>query len=88
MIGTKDAVRIAMEHMHDLFDDEQIPDLALEELELSKDKQVWRVTVSFTKASVQSPIEAMTSQHGSTTFKVLEIDAESGLVVSLKTRPV
>ena len=88
MIDTKDAVRIALEHMREMYDERQIPGLSLEEIELTKDRASWMVTVSFTKTAPKSPIEAMTSQHGSTTYKVLAIDAESGLVLSMKTRAV
>jgi len=86
MIDAKEAVRIAMEAMGELYGGEQIPQLMLEEVELSKDERFWHVTLSFTRRSQMSAIEAMTGQPGVPVYKVLAIEAESGQVHSMKVR--
>ncbi len=86
MIDAKEAVRIAFEYVQELYKPEEIPHLTLEEVELSSDEGFWLVTVSFLKALSKSPIEAMTGQHGTPTYKILKIHAESGQVHSMKIR--
>lgn len=84
MIDVKDAVRIAMAAIRELYSDAQVPQLTLEEAELGKDGKLWVVIVSFARPFAKSTIEAMTGQTATTTYKKLEIDAESGLVRAVK----
>ena len=86
MIDAKKAVRIALEYVQELYKPEEIPHLALEEVELSSDEGFWLVTVSFLKSAPQSAIEAMTGQHAASTYKILRIQAEGGQVHSMKIR--
>ncbi len=88
MVEVKEAVRIAMEAMSELYSGDQIPHLTLEEVELGKDGVTWIVVVSFSRAFAKSTIEAMTGQQGTTTYKKLEIDAETGVVRSMKMHQV
>ena len=55
---------------------------------LGKDGTTWIVVVSFSRAFAKSTIEAMTGQHGTTTYKRLEIDAETGVVRSMKMHQI
>ena len=84
MIVAKEAVRIAMEAMGDLYPEEQVPHLTLEEVELAKDGSTWNVIVSFSRSYAKSTIEAMTGQQGTTTYKMLVIDAETGEPLAAK----
>ena len=86
MIDAKEAVQRATQAMGELYRPEQTPDLTLEEVELSTDERFWQVTLSFSKPSRKSAIEAMTGQQGVPIYKVLEIDVESGAVHAMKTR--
>ena len=88
MIEAKEAVRIAMEAMGELYPKEQVPHLALEEVELSSDGTFWLVTVSFARHVAKSTIEAMTGQPATTTYKKLEIHAETSVVHSMKAHQV
>ena len=86
MIDVKEAVRIAFDYVQELYAPEEIPDLTLEEVELSKDEEFWLITLSFLKSATRSPLEAMTSQHGAPTYKVIRVRSESGQVHSMKIR--
>lgn len=88
MIDAKEAVRIATESMQGFYRPEQIPELSLEEVELSRDEKDWLVTLSFTRPVGRSPIEAMTGQGGAVTHKQIAVRAEDGQVRSMKTRQV
>lgn len=88
MIEAKEAVRIAMEAMGDLYPEDHVPHLTLEEVELEKDGATWAVIVSFSRTFAKSAIEAMTGQQGTTTYKRLRIDAETGTVRSMKIHQV
>ena len=88
MIEVREAVRIAMEAMGELYAGEQVPHLTLEEVELGKDGANWIVVVSFSRSFAKTTIEAMTGQQGTTTYKKLEIDAETGVVRSMKMHQV
>ena len=87
MIDAKDAVKIAMQHMGELFTPEQTPDLTPQEVELSEDEQYWLVTLSFSAPSGQSAIEAMTGQQKvEPKYKQLKLRASDGTVLSMKIR--
>ena len=88
MIDAKDAVRIALEYVQAMYKPEDISQLILEEVELSKEEDFWLVTVSFLPPAAKSPIEAMTSSRGTQAYKVLKIHAETGVVHSMKMRTV
>ncbi len=88
MIEAKEAVRIAMEAMADLYPEDQVPHLTLEEVEAGKDGATWIVIVSFSRTFAKSTIEAMTGQQGTTTYKKIEIDAETRTVRSMKMHQV
>ncbi len=88
MIEAREAVRIAMEAMGELYAEGQVPHLALEEVELGKDGATWVVVVSFSRTFAKSTIEAMTGLQGTTTYKRLEIDAETRVVRSMKMHQV
>ncbi len=88
MIEAKAAVRVAMESMRELFEESDIPHLALEEVERSQDGESWHVTVSFARPFAKTTIESMTGQQGTTTYKKLAIDAETREVRSMKMHQV
>lgn len=86
MIDVKEAVRIALEAVRELYT--QVPQLTLEEAELGKDGKTWIVIVSFSRPFAKSTIEAMTGHSGTTTYKKLEIDSETGIVRAMKMHQV
>jgi len=87
MLEVKEAVKIATEYIQTLFSEKQIPELRLEEVELTPDNQFWEVTLSFV---VREPTAYLSLGDAARTreYKVFRINAETGQVHSMKIRKV
>jgi hypothetical protein len=87
MLEVKEAVKIATEYIQTLFQERQIPELRLEEVELSPDNQFWEVTLSFV---VREPTAYLSLGDAARTreYKIFRINAETGQVQSMKIRKV
>ncbi len=95
MIGVKEAVRIARDYIYDLYDAKELPNLLLEEVELSADKRHWLVTFGF---DTNSP--AVTEEQVSISgiskirpkfiraYKTIKIRADDGEPEKMKIRAV
>jgi hypothetical protein len=83
----KGAVRIAKEFVQELFADEGISNLSLEEIEHIKNH--WNVTIGFDRPISGSPnaLTQMTGQISIRQYRVVSL-RESGEVVSAKIREV
>jgi hypothetical protein len=91
MIDAKQAVNKAMDYLNDMFNTTDFRDVLLEEVELSDDDRIWSVTVGFMRRQASTAEGPMASLVGSTEqfkreLKVFAIDAESGIVRSMKTK--
>lgn len=89
MIEGKDAVKIAKAHLLELYADDKLQDVFLEELVLTENKKSWEVIISFLYPRTVTDQGPMSQLVGSTKnyenkLKIFTIDAESGLVISLK----
>ncbi|MCB1032400.1 MAG: hypothetical protein KDD47_01025 [Acidobacteria bacterium] len=76
MIEITEAVDIARKSFERLYEGEKFTEVRMAEAELSRDGQSWMVTLSYHDAEVS----------GIAKHKVLQIDAESGQVRSIKVR--
>jgi hypothetical protein len=87
MLEVKEAVKIATEYIQTLFGEKQIPELRLEEVELTPDNQFWEVTLSFV---VREPTAYLSLGDAARTreYKIFRINAETGQVQSMKIRKV
>ncbi|MGK0618578.1 hypothetical protein [Meiothermus cerbereus] len=87
MLEVKEAVKIATEYIQTLFSEKQIPELRLEEVELTPDNQFWEVTLSFV---VREPTAYLSLGDAARTreYKIFRINAETGQVQSMKIRKV
>lgn len=90
-MNVKEAVALAKQHVMELFAEEKITNLGLEEVELDDQSNEWAVTVGFSRpwdeprnalAALSAP--AFTRR----TFKVVRISNQSSQVVSVKKRDV
>lgn len=82
----KQAVRKAREYVGDLFADENIMDLRLEEVVHVEFPGEWKITISFSRPSSTAGEALATALAGSTrTAKIVEID-HSGRVVAVMNR--
>lgn len=87
-MDVKEAAKLAKDYVADLFADEGIGNLGLEEIELVADGRYWVVTVGFSRPWDQGGLATITlGQRGlRRSFKVLRIDNDSSTVESIKDR--
>jgi hypothetical protein len=90
MFDVKEAVKIAVSYMKDLYQPEEIPNLLLEEAELSEDSKYWLVTLGFTRELVKaSPFAiALTNEpiREIRAYKVIKINIEDRRVEAMQIR--
>lgn len=92
-MGAKDAVRAAKEHIADLFQDEGVMDVGLEELVYRDgDLGVWEITIGFRRVwkgpdPVGNPLAVLSGRTSPRTYKIVRISDE-GEVLSLKHRQI
>ena len=88
MIDVKQAVRSAEDYARELFDDENLRHLRLEEVELSEDGRQWKVTLGWVEPAVAKPgLMINGAVHRlPRVYKLFEVDAETGSVSSMKIR--
>lgn len=90
-MGAKEAVRAAKEHIADLFQDEGVMDVGLEELDYRDgDLGVWEITVGFRRVwkgpdPVGNPLAVLSGRTSPRTYKVVRI-SDDGKVLDLKHR--
>ena len=80
----KEAVQAAKNYVADLFADERLVDLGLEEVEMGQDG-CWRITVGFSRAWDRS-VHSVLSGNGTRSYKVLRVSDSDGRVLSVKDR--
>jgi hypothetical protein len=88
-MDVKEAARLAKEYVADLFAEEAITNVGLEEVEFDSMSNKWKITVGFTRPWERSTGLAVAlagpkAAHRS--YKVLSIADESGNVESLRDR--
>ena len=90
-MGAKEAVRAAKEHIADLFQDEGVMDVGLEELDYRDgDLGVWEITVGFRRVwkgpdPVGNPLAVLSGRTSPRTYKIVRISSD-GEVLGLKHR--
>ncbi|HEX5506378.1 MAG TPA: hypothetical protein VFW96_27425 [Thermomicrobiales bacterium] len=83
-VDVKEAVRRALAFLRDLYPDGALPNLRLEEVELSEDGRHWLVTYGFTAAEQDVGTNALWSAIGGSTtrqrrdYTLIQVDAETG----------
>lgn len=88
-MDAKRAVQIAKQHVAEIFSDEPIANVGLEEVEFDEIEDIWAITVGFSRIWGR-PNELFRSfdSDAARTFKTVRIDDESGRVRSVKHRDV
>ena len=84
MVDAKQAVKMAMEYLNEMYDTKEFKDVMLEEVELSEDNRYWNVTIGFARRQVSTSEGPMASLVGKTEqykreFKIFTIDAKNGI---------
>ena len=91
MIDAKQAVKKALEYLNEMYDANELKDVMLEEVELSDDDKYWNVIIGFARRQVSTAEGPMASLVGPTEqykreFKIFTIDANKGIVRSMKIK--
>lgn len=91
-MDVKEAVGIAKTHIADVFADEEIEDVGLEEairdVHEPAGASVWKITIGFTRPWNRKLDTAtmMRWQHRARAYKTVEIDARSGAILGVTDR--
>ncbi len=87
-MNVKEAAKLAKDYVADLFSEEGINNVGLEEIELGDDRQFWEVTIGFSRPWDHGGLATVTlGQKGlRRSYKVLRIDNTNGNVASVKDR--
>lgn len=91
-MDVREAVRLAKTHIADLFADEEIEDIGLEEAVLGSYEptgvSVWRITIGFTRPWNRKLDTAtmMRWQHRARAYKTVEIDVVNGAILGVTDR--
>ena len=91
-ITVKQAVRAALQYVADLYEDKNIYDVLLEEVE--HEDGYWYITVGFTRpvyprdlGSLRNLADAINLTEGTREYKIIQVDERTGKPVSMKIRP-
>lgn len=84
MLDVKEAAQKASEYFAGLYSDQKLPNVQLEEVELSEDDKYWLITLSY---PVPPELAALNFNY-KRKYKVFKIDRDTGQVLSMKIRRV
>ena len=88
-MDAKQAVQIAKKHVVEIFSEEPIENVGLEEVEFDTIEGVWAITVGFSRFwGHPSDFVRGLDSSAARTFKTVRIDDESGRVRSVRHRDV
>ncbi|MEN3746256.1 hypothetical protein TPR58_03685 [Sphingomonas sp. HF-S3] len=83
----REAIRVAKEYVADVFSEEGIHNIGLEEIEYIADGNLWMVTVGFSRDWDRPVIGGLLGDRAAPrTFKTVSIDNGSGLAIGIKNR--
>jgi arylamine N-acetyltransferase len=81
MINAKEAANAAIEYLKSFYSGAK--NVTLEEVELSEEKKIWSITISFENID---PEDKNPTKINSTMYKIFRIDSTSGQVTAMKSR--
>jgi hypothetical protein len=84
----KEAISLAKQYVRDVFSEETITNIGLEELEFDDDKDIWSITLGFSRPwqsqYTASALAALASPRRD--YKVVTISDKTKKVISVKNR--
>jgi hypothetical protein len=87
MISLKEAVKAATEFVADVFADQQIAGLRVEEVEFDEGDGCWQITISFVRSTIPSAaVAAFLGAETGRAYKTVAVRASDGKVLSVKIR--
>ena len=84
-MNVKEAVNVAKVYVSDLFTDEQIIDLGLEEVEFDDSHKIWNVTVGFSRPWSNKNVLSALTNGVKRDYKVVKISDANAKVLSVLT---
>ena len=87
-MDVKEAVRAAREHLTDLFAEDDIMDIGLEEVVFDDESDVWKITIGFSRPwdRTASITQRMAQEHLRRAYKVVSISDVTEEVLSIRDR--
>ncbi len=86
-MNAKEAKDAARDYIIELFADEHVMNVGLEEVVYNRDTQQWRITYGFARAwDKQGELGVKMGLKAPRSYKIVSIDDASGNVISLKDR--
>lgn len=82
---TKEAVKVAKEYIIDVFDDEKISDVGLEEIKFNHRLAAWEITIGFSRPWDRSGSTVLPSPR-QRSYKVVHINDGDGQITSVTHR--
>jgi hypothetical protein len=83
MIDVKQAADVAAHYLVDLFPNQTLSNVQLEEVELTDDEKYWLITLSY---PIQLRISPLNLPATKKEYKLLKIDSQTGKVRAMKIR--
>lgn len=83
-MNVKQAVEVARKYVKDLFAEEQIMNVTLEEVD-AEEEGYWRITIGFSRP-FNSNLSSLLSGEKSRTYKVVLVRDSDGQILSVKSR--
>lgn len=89
-MNVKEAVKKAIAHVAEVFEDEKPTNIGLEEVTLNEQEKVWEVTIGFSRPwdYPSGLVTTLQPQNPKRQYKVVEIDNQTGEFKSIKIREV
>ena len=84
-MDVKQAAKVAKEYVIDLFADEQIEHVGLEEVKFNQHSKFWEITIGFFRPWNRGPLSFGPSP-AQRSYKIVSIDDTDGQVTSVKHR--
>ena len=86
-MDVKEAANVAKVYLADLYMDEGVTNLGLEEVVFDDVSGNWEITIGFSRPwDRQTALPALVGARSDRTYKVVRIDGQNGDVISLKDR--
>ena len=90
-MNVKNAVKVAIEYIAEIFESEEAKNIGLEEVSLNESENMWEVTIGFSRKwdypeSGGVLTELMRNQFPNRQYKVVMIDSKTGEVKAIKIR--
>ncbi len=83
-MNVKQAVEVARKYVEDLFAEEQIMNVALEEID-AEEEGFWRITIGFSRP-LNTNFSSLLGVEKSRTYKVVLVRDSDGQILSVKNR--